>query len=595
MTKLNNVWDFPNKLFQEYKRIINIEEGIQNLSTDLLNSFIYTNKLYDIQMNFFHSSIDFRTTFSEIFEKGGEMKRKYIGLIFENIIYLFFEIFQMIDKFDRTELINDLSKLLAKYKMIKVLNLIIAYINFIESLEKVIEFDYCGRSELEFENGDIKYTYILCSHYRHEDNNDNYHNIEISEIYNDYDFELNFYNSNQLKQNYLCSKVTNLIYEFNNSAFHIYQSNFNFDTLKIIQKTNRLKIKKTILKEEFVFHSLNLRDSLIFLEKDVIKHFKLTKRNTTAFVETYNKVKTFIYNDCQLFEDVEIFPFGSLTQFSYNCFSDLEITLIKKTSISDLIDLVESCLLKSNKFSNVDLRVTKRIKLLNFLDTNNLVKVEMMEDNYFGILNSELIRNYCLYDSRCAIMINIIKDWSKVKKINGNFNGFLSSYCYTIMVIFFLQKINPPVLPVFSCNKLTELKVNSEICYLNIDFDKKLRITNNHSISSLLLGFFLFYSCMFNEIDYCIDINSNQCIYRYNEITYLNESKIKKKALLKYCFLDPFDTSYNPGAYFIKNSSQDRIFSEEMKRAIQSILKNRSIFSSQEDQVEDEVADLFYQ
>ena len=55
-------------------------------------------------------------------------------------------------------------------------------------------------------------------------------------------------------------------------------------------------------------------------------------------------------------------------------------------------------------------------------------------------MNSNLIRNYLVYDARALILINTIKDWSKIKGINSNKEGYLSSYCYTLIIIFFYKK-----------------------------------------------------------------------------------------------------------------------------------------------------------
>ena len=78
-------------------------------------------------------------------------------------------------------------------------------------------------------------------------------------------------------------------------------------------------------------------------------------------------------------------------------------------------------------------------------------------------MNSTLIRNYLTYDARALILINTIKDWSKQKEINSNSKLFLSSYCFTLMTIFFLQRMKNPILPIFSSpNNLIRMKISDK-------------------------------------------------------------------------------------------------------------------------------------
>ena len=80
---------------------------------------------------------------------------------------------------------------------------------------------------------------------------------------------------------------------------------------------------------------------------------------------------------------------------------------------------------------------------------------------------------------------------------------------------------------------------------------------------------------MFDENEYCIDISTRCSVYRYNQIKYLNYHNNKQ---FSYCFIDPFDYSYNPGSYMIRNSYQEEKFRKEMENAIKNIVDCKSIF-----------------
>jgi len=283
----------------------------------------------------------------------------------------------------------------------------------------------------------------------------------------------------------------------------------------------------------------------------------------------------------------QILPFGSVTQFSHNILSDLEVTIFtNKDKIDDsnlFMETMERILLNSDNYDRIELRCTKRTTLINFRDVRYNIKIEMMLNNMFGVINSTLIRNYCLFDSRCAILINLIKDWSKMKNVNGNFNGYLSSYCYTLMVIYFLQKIQPPILPVFSDNNFNSFKCmvtpDNTHYFVNVDYEKEnFRNKNKLSIAELILEFFSFYAFRFNELDYCVDISNEDFVYRFCEISYLNRLATNKKGLFVYCLIDPIDYGYNPGGYFIRNTMQEDNYRIEIKKAIENIQENKSIF-----------------
>jgi len=63
------------------------------------------------------------------------------------------------------------------------------------------------------------------------------------------------------------------------------------------------------------------------------------------------------------------------------------------------------------------------------------------------VFGARLIQKYCDLDKRVSIMINFVLFWAKSRGILTPRNGYLSSYAICLMIIFFLQLQNPPVLP----------------------------------------------------------------------------------------------------------------------------------------------------
>lgn len=76
------------------------------------------------------------------------------------------------------------------------------------------------------------------------------------------------------------------------------------------------------------------------------------------------------------------------------------------------------------------------------------VCVDICLNNHLALRNTRLISEYCSIDPRVRQLILLVKEWCR-KRENGNaFQGFLSSYGYVLLVIFYLQNLEPPLLPI---------------------------------------------------------------------------------------------------------------------------------------------------
>lgn len=67
-----------------------------------------------------------------------------------------------------------------------------------------------------------------------------------------------------------------------------------------------------------------------------------------------------------------------------------------------------------------------------------------------GAFNTALVRAYCKFDQRLAILGTFVKLWTRERAIP---RIRLNSYAQSLMVIYFLQRVSPPVLP---CLQQTE-------------------------------------------------------------------------------------------------------------------------------------------
>jgi len=76
------------------------------------------------------------------------------------------------------------------------------------------------------------------------------------------------------------------------------------------------------------------------------------------------------------------------------------------------------------------------------------LKCDICMCNRLALLNSRLLKTYTQLDPRLRILAYTIKSWAKRRCINDPYRGSPSSYAYVLLVIHYLQTVNPPVLPV---------------------------------------------------------------------------------------------------------------------------------------------------
>ena len=328
--------------------------------------------------------------------------------------------------------------------------------------------------------------------------------------------------------------------------------------------------------------------SLIIKKINIKNNFKLTKRNFSNFRNSFNHLKSIIMSiDDLTYKIKNIYPYGSITQLTQNITSDYEMSIITEnysyienkqiiTLFSEIQFYIEINYKNDYKINSI--RETKRTVLLLLYDIKNGINIEINCNNLFSIMNSNLIYNYLTYDARALILVNTIKDWSKIKGINSNHEGFMSSYCYTLMTIFFLQRIHNPLLPIISSNNYDKIKIKNKEYFLEKELLNPTKIFNNwictnkeDTVSTLLLKWFIFYLYLFNGDDYCIDINNDKLTFRYYEARYLNYFNDRNK-LSVYCIIDMFDYTYNPGSYMDKNSTPHKLFTKKLEKSLVQLL-----------------------
>lgn len=88
-----------------------------------------------------------------------------------------------------------------------------------------------------------------------------------------------------------------------------------------------------------------------------------------------------------------------------------------------------------------------RIPILKMRDPDTGLDCDICFNNTLALRNTALLRCYCDIDPRARELGLAVKAWAKARDVNSARFGTLSSYAYVLWVITFLQRLDPPVLP----------------------------------------------------------------------------------------------------------------------------------------------------
>ncbi|KAG8130707.1 hypothetical protein E2320_017332 [Naja naja] len=194
-----------------------------------------------------------------------------------------------------------------------------------------------------------------------------------------------------------------------------------------------------------------------------------------------------------------------------------------------IIKKLARVLKKHSGLRNILPITTAKVPIVKFFHIRSGLEVDISLYNTLALHNTRLLSCYATIDPRVKYLCYTMKVFTKMCNIGDASRGSLSSYAYTLMVLYFLQQRSPPVIPVLQeiCKepKKPEILVDgwnvyffdriNELSDVWSDFGK-----NKESIGELWLGLLRFYTEEFDFKEHVI------CIRRKN----------------------PFDLNHNLGA-----------------------------------------------
>jgi DNA polymerase sigma len=211
-------------------------------------------------------------------------------------------------------------------------------------------------------------------------------------------------------------------------------------------------------------------------------------------------------------DDAVVSPFGSVVNGFWSPNSDIDVCVQvpgcrTRASQIEALRKVASCL-HSISSHYIEPRFTARVPIIHWAPRKNgYLACDISINNSLAVVNSKLIGAYSAIDFRVVELGMTIKFWANARGINDRSRGTLSSFSLLLMLIHFLQRRSPPILPslqdlALEKNEPPSYCMGSDIRYVNDTVmiqEEMARLSLDHGVSNpetsgeLLLEFFRYY------------------------------------------------------------------------------------------------------
>lgn len=215
--------------------------------------------------------------------------------------------------------------------------------------------------------------------------------------------------------------------------------------------------------------------------------------------------------------------------------------------------------------SNVRRILQARVPIIKFNHECLDLEVDLSMSNMSGYYMSELLYLFGEIDDRVRPLVFCIRKWASAAGITNQSPGrWISNFSLTLLVIYFLQNVNNPVLPSLSLLTKSATKEDVRIVDGNINCtflrdlrQLKFQTENNDSLSYLLTQFFEFYS-EFDFKKHAISISSEKLVLKpdHEALWIVNplESLLNVSKNVSFEELDRFRLEVKNAAWILESS-----------------------------------------
>uniref|UniRef100_A0AAR2L031 CCHC-type domain-containing protein n=1 Tax=Pygocentrus nattereri TaxID=42514 RepID=A0AAR2L031_PYGNA len=249
------------------------------------------------------------------------------------------------------------------------------------------------------------------------------------------------------------------------------------------------------------------------LKDDCPEDFK--KMELAPLPSMTERFREILDNLCRLcFYKAQLCLFGS----SKNGFgfrdSDLDICMT-----SSIIEGLAKVLKKHTGLRNILPITTAKVPIVKFEHKQSGLEGDISLYNTLAQHNTRMLATYAALDPRVQYLGYTMKVFAKRCDIGDASRGSLSSYAYILMVLYFLQQREPPVIPVlqeiYDGNSMPQRMVDGWNAFFFDDMDELRRRLpefqqNRETVGELWLGLLRFYTEEFDFKEHVISIRQRK-------------------------------------------------------------------------------------
>ncbi|XP_056234383.1 terminal uridylyltransferase 4 [Seriola aureovittata] len=234
--------------------------------------------------------------------------------------------------------------------------------------------------------------------------------------------------------------------------------------------------------------------------------------------------------------------------------SDLDICMTleghetaEKLNCKEIIEGLAKVLKKHTGLRNILPITTAKVPIVKFEHRQSGLEGDISLYNTLAQHNTRMLATYAALDPRVQFLGYTMKVFAKRCDIGDASRGSLSSYAYILMVLYFLQQRQPPVIPVlqeiFDGKTVPQRMVDGWNAFFFDDLeDLRRRLSelqpNMESVGELWLGLLRFYTEEFDFKEHVISIRQRKRLTTF-------EKQWTSKCI---AIEDPFDLNHNLGA-----------------------------------------------
>lgn len=298
--------------------------------------------------------------------------------------------------------------------------------------------------------------------------------------------------------------------------------------------------------------------------KSVVASLRPSKAEMQKKEELRHELEMIVKKTCA---DAKLEKFGSMGNGFAVANSDMDLCLLtdqREHSASEYVEILGEVIKQETEYEVLTLPKARVpiIKLSRGPTDAHLtgIQIDIGFNNRVALVNTKLLDCYRQVDPRLEEMVLFIKYWVKRRRINHPHSHTLSSYTYVLMIIYFLQMQEPPVLP-----NLQQLPIRRSLSLDDIESEEGFQIAffddvnalkevfttqNNRSVGMLLYDFFQHFATEFRYSTDVVSIRSGGVVSKESkgwtkDVEHVLDEDTVVKDRYRFAVEDPFETSHN--------------------------------------------------